>query len=122
MIKGTSALRVSKRPELTTIGERRVSTLGWRQDLVEDHLKWHLTQLSKKWCGVDCMAKTMFNRNTETNRGAVRKRIAPLFRTLLGRGLFLVIEYDATPGGHGKISACKIYELGLRQGVEFPPS
>jgi len=115
VIEGTSALKVVKRPELVTVGNRTVSTFGWRYDLAEDHLKWHVGQLSKKWCAVDCMARTMFGRNTESNKTAVRKRIAPLFKSLLEHGQFLVIEYDATSRGHGKITAFKVYETNIQE-------
>ncbi len=110
MIDGTSAIKVVKRPELITVGDRKVSTFGWRQDLAEDHLKGHLGQEKKRWCAVECMARTMFGRNTDFNRAAVRKRIAPLFRSLVERGMFLVKEYDDTPRGRGKITAFKLYE------------
>ena len=114
-----SKLAVIHRKELTTVEKKTVSVYGWRQDLAEDHLNWHLTQRSNKWCSVECMARTLFQRNMPSNRAAVRKRIAPLFRGLLARGLLLVIEYDASPDGHGKIKACKFFESGDGSEVEY---
>lgn len=104
-------LRVAKRAQLTRIGNRAVSTLGYRNDLVEEHLKWHLgLTVSKKWCTVSCLATTFFGRNSEANRKEIRGRMARTFKVLLSRGLFLVVEYDATRDGHGKIVACKLFE------------
>ena len=114
--------RVIKRPELTTVGNRQVSACGWRHVLAEDHLDWHLSQRSQKWCSVGCMSKTLFQRDIKANRAAVRKRVAPLFNKLLERGLFLVIEYDATPSGHGKIKACKLFEKTDRAELEYAQS
>lgn len=110
-------LKVIHRAELAKIGKKSVSIQGYRNDLVEEHLQWHFTQMSNKWCSIECMAKTMFGRNTETNRAGIRKRMAATFRTLLERrSLFLVIEYDASTDGHGRIKACKLFEDGA--GVE----
>lgn len=105
-------LKVIKLPtkELTVIGKKAVSIFGWRHDLAEEHLKWHLSQRTNAWCSVECMARTLFQRNTPTNREGVRKRMGRLFRVLLERGLFLVIEYDFSAEGHGKIMACKLFE------------
>lgn len=108
-----TSLAIVRRQELTQVGRKSVSVYGFRHDLMEEHLVWHLTQMSNKWCSVECMARTMFGRNTETNRTGVRKRMANAFRTLLSkRGLLLVIEYDVSPTGHGKIKACKLFESG----------
>ena len=105
----SNVIRVIKRQELTKIGNRHVSACGRHHYLAEEHLDWHLAQaMSKKWCSVGCMARTMFQRNTLANRTAVRQRIAPLFKALLKRDKFLVIEYDQSD--HGKINACKILE------------
>lgn len=112
-MSSATQLKVVRRQELTKVGRKSVSTLGYRNDLVEEHLRWHLTQMSNKWCSVDCMARTMFGRTSETNRAGIRKRIANTFRTLLTRsGLFLVIEYDNSTEGHGKIKAVKLFEAG----------
>lgn len=110
---------IAHRKELTTIAKKTVSIFGWRRDLAEDHFAWHLTQLSHKWCAVECMARTMFQRNSESNRAAVRKRIAPLFRQLLSQGALLVIDYDASSDGHGKIKACKLFEAGDESEVDY---
>lgn len=108
-----TAVKLVRRQELTTVGKKSVSILGYRNDLVEEHLRWHLTQMSNKWCSVDCMARTMFGRASEENRARVRRRIANTFRVLLIRSkLFLVIEYDNSTDGHGKIKAAKLYEAG----------
>lgn len=109
MVQGTSALRVVNRPQLVTVGDRRVSTVGWRQVLVEDHLKDHLGRLSEKWCDPACMSRTMLGKNTAANRDGVRTRLRGTFHKLLAHGLFLVIDYDENKG-HGKILAFKIYE------------
>jgi len=99
--------------ELVTVGKKSRSMQGYRNDLVEEHLHWHLTQMSNKWCSTDCMARTLFGRNSEENRKKVRSRMGLAFRFLLLRsGTFLVIEYDDSPKGHGKIKAMKVFESG----------
>ena len=109
----STALKVvHSNAELVTVGKRALSTSGYRLDLVELHLLDHLKGLSDKWCNPGCMARTMFGRNTETGRKGIRKRIAKTFKVLLHRGMFLVIEYDVTPNGHGQIKAFKIFEDG----------
>lgn len=97
-------------PTLVTIGNKTVNVTGsWNALMVIQHLKDHLADLSprKKWCTVECMAKTMFLRNSEDNRGRVRKAVAPTFKKLLKLGMFLAIEYN---GSHRAITAMKIYE------------
>lgn len=105
-------LKVVHRQELAKVGKKTVSVMGYRNDLAEEHLRWHLTKMSNKWCSVDCMARLMFGRASEENRKRVRTRIATTFRWLLDSGLFLVIEYDDSPEGHGKIKAVKLFESG----------
>lgn len=114
MPENAQALRVIHNSEkLIEIGKRSISAYGYTNEGVEAHLCWHLTQLpSKKWCSPDCMSRTMFGRNTDNGRRGVRKRIANTFRVLLKRGLFLAIEYDASPSGHGEIMAFKLFENG----------
>jgi hypothetical protein len=108
----TSAIsRIHRKPTLVTVGERAISAHGWRLPLVEEHLRWHLGQgPSKKWCGVECMARTMFQRSSQATREMVRRRIAPAFKDFLGRGLFLTIEYKTGPNSHGEIVATKLFE------------
>lgn len=103
-------IAVIKKPELVEVGTRAVSVHGWRYDLAGEHLKWHVAHKNKA-CSVECMARTMFSRNTPTNCDRVRKNIAPLFRKMLAAGMFVVIEYDHSPTGHGKIKACKIFDV-----------
>lgn len=102
-----SELRVVQPLELTKIGDRSVSARGWRIPLVRQHLEEH--GLSE-WCTVECLARTMFQRNTASNREEVRSRVSKAFTTLLDRdGLFMVIDYDKSRSGHGKILAVKLY-------------
>jgi len=109
----STALKVVRKQELTQVGKKAVSIRGYRNDYVEEHLRWHLTQMSNKWCSVNCMARTMFGRASEENRSRIRRRIANTFRVLLMRSrLFLVIEYDNSTDGHGKIKAAKLFEAG----------
>jgi hypothetical protein len=96
--------RLIKRPTLTHVGERAVSTIGFRVVLVEDHLKEHLTS-SDHWCTVECLARVMFQKNTKSNCTLVRKRMRYLFTELLKRNLFLVIEY----GERGRSTGCKLH-------------
>jgi hypothetical protein len=114
-----TALKVVRRQELTTVGKKSVSIFGYRNDLIEEHLRRHLTQVSNKWCSVDCAARAMFGRSSPANREGIRKRIRSTFRELLNRGLFLVIEYDDTPGGRGKIKAMKLFETGIGIEAEY---
>ena len=97
-------------PKLAQIGERHVSMIGWSLSTVTDHLKTHLVEeeAEEKWCSVDCMARTMFQRKTDANVKRVRERIRGLFRALLEQGEFMVIRYDNAPSGRGRILACKL--------------
>jgi len=107
-------LKIVRRAELTKIGKKEVSTKGFRIDLMEQHLHGHLKQMSNKWCTVDCLARCMLGRTSETNRVAIRKRIGWAFKALLERyNLFLVIDYDPVPSKHRKIKAVKLYESGM---------
>jgi hypothetical protein len=104
-------LRVVQRPELIAVGKRSVSPSGWHHYPAEEHLNWHLTEpQSGKWCRVECMAKTMFLRNTPANCTKVRARLPNLVKRLIARNRLLVIEYDAARDGHNKMIACKIFE------------
>jgi hypothetical protein len=107
----TTAIRTVTRPSLVTVGARTISANGWRIPLVEDHLEWHLAQgPSKKWCKVECMARTMFLRNSPKTRDDVRRRVAPAFKALLHHDRFLTIDYRTGPGSHGEIVAVKLFE------------
>lgn len=110
----STALKIvkQKHAELVKIGKKAHSVQGYRKDLAEEHLLGHLTQMSNKWCSVDCMARIMFGRNSEENRNKIRKRIGPAFRYLLGHGKFLVIDYDDSRKGRGRIRAMKFFEGG----------
>jgi hypothetical protein len=113
MSNAQTQLKVIHRQELTKVGKKTVSSFGFRNDLAEEHLRWHLTQMSNKWCSIDCMARLMFGRASPQNRMGIRKRIRNTFRVLLDRGVFLVIEYDNSTNGHGKIKAIKLFEIGV---------
>lgn len=104
-----SNVAVIKKPELVEIGNRSISVNGWRYDLAEEHIKWHSSHKNKA-CSVECMARTMFSRNTPTNCDKVRKNMSTLFRRMLDNGMFMLIEYDHSPGGRGKIKAAKIFD------------
>jgi hypothetical protein len=105
---GDLALIKSKnKPELVTVKDRSVSAHGFRHVLMYDHLVEHLGSVRKPWCTIGCMARTMFGRNTDSNRKAMRQRLSAAFRWHLDRDVFLVIEYDQ--GAHGRANAVKIY-------------
>lgn len=98
-------------PELIAVGDRTLSSHGWRLPLVEEHLHAHLSfGPSRKWCSIDCLARTFFGRNSPTHRDAVRRRLSRAFRVLLTRQVFLVIEYAQGTGAHGEAIACKFYQ------------
>ena len=101
---------VKSKVQLAKVGDRHVSMVGWSMATVADHLRTHDIEEAPedKWCSVECMARTMFQRNTEENRQKVRERVRGLFRALLTQGYFMVIAYDESPGGRGKIVACRI--------------
>jgi hypothetical protein len=96
--------------KLAHIGKRQVSMVGWSLGTVTDHLLTHLVEPDPidRWCDVDCMARTMFQRKTDGNIKRVRQRIRGLFRALLEQGRFMAIRYDDAPSGRGRILACKI--------------
>lgn len=101
---------VKPKPELVTIKNRSVSPYGFRHALMRDHLEEHLASLRKQWCEVGCLARTMFGRNSEVNRRAVRQRMSFAFKWFLDKGIFLVIDYEIYGGGHhGEAKALKIY-------------
>ena len=106
------ALREDRpRATLIEVGQRKISPKGWALDLVEEHLDGHIGQLSNQWCRVDCLARTMFGRNTPANRARVRKNMPRAFRDMVRRNRFLVIEYAPAGGGtHGEALACKIHD------------
>jgi hypothetical protein len=89
------------------VGERTVSAHGWRYSLVERHLRDHLEREADQWCEVECLARTMFARNTQRNRREVRQRLHLVFTKCLDRGLLLVITYER--GSHGPAVACKLF-------------
>lgn len=111
--------QIATRPtvELVEIGERRISTRGWALELFLQHLQEHLARPNGKWCDVACMARTMWGRNTPTNRAAVRRSAARGFRGCLLRGLFVVIEY-AGPEHHGQILAWKLFDRATADDAE----
>jgi hypothetical protein len=98
--------------EVAGAGSRKGSLRGWARVLVEEHLEAHIKgQVSGQWCAVECMARTMFGRNTPKNRKAVRKGLVRAFRDLLRSNRFLVIDYAPMKGKtHGEALACKIYD------------
>jgi hypothetical protein len=108
-----TALQVVRRSELVKIGKKSRSLVGYRSSLVEEHLHWHLSQMSNKWCSVSCMARTIYGRNSEDNCDKIRKHGAAAFKYILLKSRrFLVIEYDDSTKGHGRIKAMKLYEGG----------
>jgi hypothetical protein len=111
---------VKPKPELVTIKNRSVSPYGFRHVLMADHLTEHLGSVSKQWCEVSCLARTMFGRNSEVNRAAVRRRLAAAFRWFLDRKLFLVIDYEGFgQGHHGESKAVKIYDPTKQLALEL---
>jgi hypothetical protein len=115
---GNTTLQVVPGPELVQVNNRAVAIRGWRQDNAVEHLHWHLEQPSEKWCSVECMARTMFQRNTLANRDRVRKRASRLLRYLIGRRELLCIEYATDKKERGRIKAMKIFESNVSE-VEY---
>jgi hypothetical protein len=105
----TALARVSRMPSLTKVGDRKVSLLGFRVHLAIEHLQDHLVS-KNPWCDIGCMARTMFGRNTESNRARIRRSVRLVFKALLDQRVFLVISYD--PTNHGRIEAMKLYQGG----------
>lgn len=118
MSESSTALRVVKPQHLTKVGTRMISTVGFRVDLVLQHLEWHrlLENPRQRWCEVGCLAKTIFHRNDEHNRKCVRSRMARVVRDALDRYQRLVVLEYGDRGTHGKIQAMKIYDGG--EGLE----
>jgi hypothetical protein len=111
---------VKNKPELVEVKNRSVSAYGFRHTLMNDHLQQHLESLRKQWCEVGCLARTMFQRNSEANRKQVRQRMAGAFRWFLDRGIFLVIDYEIFGNGHhGEMKAIKIYQPSAQLTIEF---
>jgi hypothetical protein len=120
LFMATQLTVVKAKPELVTVRNRSVSPYGFRHTLMADHLENHLASLSNQWCEVGCLARTMFQRNSEANRKAVRQRLAGAFRWFLDHGLFLVIEYESIgKGHHGESKAVKIYRRESQLQIEF---
>jgi hypothetical protein len=112
MEQPATALAPSKNKlTLVRVGDRSASLVGWRHDFFEEHLSEHLGKpTSEQWCRISCMARTMFGRDTKSNREGVRRRLARAFVTQLRRGSFVVIDYAGyTAGARGEALACKIY-------------
>ena len=101
-----TALEKTESP-LITVGSRTISKHGWTIPAAEAHLHIHLGKEDDKWCDVGCMAKTMFLRNSDSNRLEVRRRVSRLRSMLLEKGQFLIVEY----GDRGKIKCFKIFEI-----------
>ena len=96
--------------ELIPIGERTLSTSGFRTVLALEHLRSHLETRSRQWCAIGCLVRTFEGRNTKKGRQQMRRRLAPLFRAALNEGLFLTIEYEErSKGKHGKAVAIKLF-------------
>lgn len=114
MSEQSTALRVIKPQYLTKVGSRLISTVGFRVDLVLQHLEWHrlLENPRQRWCTVDCMAKTIYHRKDESNRKRIRERMAKVVRDSLDRYQRLVVLEYADRSKHGKIQAMKIYDGG----------
>jgi len=111
---------VKTKPELVTVRNRSVSPYGFRHALMADHLEEHLGSLRKQWCEIGCLARTMFGRNSDVNRKAVRQRMSFAFRWFLDRGIFLVIDYEAHGAGHhGEAKALKIYKPSAQLTLEL---
>lgn len=97
---------------LIKIGTRSVSVRGFTIEGAIEHLKDHLVS-QESWCQIGCMANTMLGRNSEANRSKIRRYAHLIFKTLLSRGVFLVISYD--PSNHGRIAAMKLYQGGGKE-------
>jgi hypothetical protein len=101
---------VRPKPELHKVGERALSTHGFRQDIFEEHLYAHLGT-ANPWCSMSCAARTFTGRDTKKGRIGIRKRLSRAFNTFLEHGLFLAIEYAPRGSGHnGEALAVKLYQ------------
>lgn len=102
---------------------RAISPVGYRSHLAYEHLQWHREQQDprRQWCEMKCLARTMFQRDSQKNRAEARKRVARLFHWCLERGEFLLIEYDSA--ANGQIVAIKLHDAGAgeieRQYAQF---
>jgi hypothetical protein len=108
--------------QFVQVGERAVSPYGFNLILMEGHLKDHPQALSGAWCTVGCLARTMFARNTEHNRSMVRQRIARARNYFIGKGLYLLVEYE--PHGHGHHGEAKAMKfmtttVGVERSLEL---
>jgi len=100
------AIKIVAQPALTKIGDRSVSTIGFRTPLALQHLTEDHNET--EWCSPECMGKVMFGRKTARNSESIRKRIPNIVKGFLSKGLFLVVEYNWSK--HGQIQAMKIYQ------------
>lgn len=106
----TNAIATKRKPvELVRVGEHSHSPVGWRLDVLEQHLTEHLTQASERqWCEVACMARTMLGRDSRKNRQGVRWRLSRAQPKMIALGYFVVIEYARGQGTRGEALACKL--------------
>ena len=114
MHNGEARIAVVKpKPTLVQIGKRKISTIGFRHDLLEEHLLLHQGWLSKQWCDLVCGAQTFFQKATKENQRQFGIRVYRAWNEMYRRGHFLVIEF-APMGGrtHGEVLACKFYVAG----------
>jgi hypothetical protein len=122
-----NALRVVSHDEMVKVGTHAISVSGFKLALAIEHLMYHLETKPNqpsypKWCSVGCMARTMFGRDTASNRARIRDRMHKIFKTMLAQGKFLAVEYCEKTGKGAKIGqivACKIYEQASPQEAQY---
>jgi hypothetical protein len=122
---GADQQAVRPRPSLVEMNGRQVSQIGFSTYLLEDHLRHHAVQKVREkdaagqrdvvrigtWCSISCLARTMYLRDTPTNRKKARKALPRAFRTLLLRGIFVVFDYEPRIKGHGGSGEIKQVKL-----------
>lgn len=109
---------IQVQPQLLPVGDRFLSTHGFRSGLFLEHLESHVVAKPKhQWCDMSCATRTVNGgRSTLTGKKQMRQRTAGLFRYLLNKGKFLLIEYS---GPRGQISAIKLLDPGFASQAEM---
>lgn len=77
----------------------------WNNALVAEYV---LERATKKFLRIEPIATFVYHRNDENNRRRVRKNMTNLFKTFLGRGHLLAVEYY---GERGSASAVKLADM-----------
>lgn len=113
-------LKIRETPALVKVGQNSLASRGFRNIDFVEHLHDHVQESRKikpllpKWCEIGCMARTMYGRNIESHRYAIRHRVAAARRYMIERGALLLTDLDKN-----KIRALKIYDNTSTDEKEF---